>query len=82
MVGGGRIRHLGGMTTNAPLTRASDDKKLTGVAGGLARYFGVDPILFRVGFAVTALCSGAGLLAYLILALLMPSDAPATSAVA
>lgn len=50
---------------------------LAGVAGGLGRHFGLDPVLFRVGFAVLALFGGSGLLLYVLLALLVPSDAPA-----
>jgi phage shock protein C len=57
-----------------PLTRSSTDKKLTGVSGGLAAYFGVDPLLVRIGFVVTTLFSGAGLLAYLVMLVLVPSD--------
>jgi phage shock protein C len=57
------------------LTRSTTDSKLTGVAGGLGEYFDVDPILFRVGFAVSALFSGAGLVAYLVLMVLMPKHA-------
>ncbi|MCH8108410.1 MAG: PspC domain-containing protein, partial [Chloroflexi bacterium] len=34
----------------------STDKKLFGVAGGVAEYFDIDPILVRVGFVV--LCVG------------------------
>jgi phage shock protein PspC (stress-responsive transcriptional regulator) len=37
-----------------------------GVAGGLGEYFGVDPVLFRVLFAVGAFFGGAGILAYII----------------
>jgi phage shock protein PspC (stress-responsive transcriptional regulator) len=44
------------------------------VGGGLGRYFGVDPILFRIGFAVAALAGGAGLLAYFALWLLVPDE--------
>jgi phage shock protein C len=66
---------------NKTLTRSSTDTKIAGVAGGLAEYFDVDPVLFRVGFAVSALFSGAGLVAYLVLLLLMPK-ASATPAIA
>lgn len=37
---------------------------VAGVAGGLSEYFGVDPVLFRILFAVTAFFGGAGLVAY------------------
>lgn len=70
------------MTTDTPhtnrpriLTRSTSDKKLGGVAGGLGAYFAVDPILFRIGFAVATLLSGAGALAYLALLLFLPTDA-------
>jgi phage shock protein C len=67
------------MTTNAPhttrrLSRSTSDKKLGGVAGGLAAYFSVDPLLFRLGFAVATLFSGAGALAYLGLLAFLPTD--------
>ena len=57
-----------------PLTRSATDKKIGGVAGGLAAHLGVDPVLVRVGFAVSILFSGAGLLAYLAMLALVPSD--------
>ena len=63
------------------LTRSTSDKQLTGVSGGLAAYLGVDPVLVRVGFVVTTLASGIGLLAYLALLLLVPSDDAATGRV-
>lgn len=58
------------------LTRASSDKLLGGVAGGLGRYFSIDPIIFRIGFVVAAFVGGAGVLAYLAAWLLVPSDEP------
>src|SRR5882757_3256848 len=48
------------------LLRRSDNRVAAGVAGGLGEYFGVDPVLFRVLFAVTAFFGGAGILAYII----------------
>ena len=56
------------------LTRSTSDKKLSGVAGGLARYFDVDPLLVRVGFAVSLLFSGVGAIVYLTLLALLPTD--------
>jgi phage shock protein C len=58
-------------TAPRPLTRSTTDKPLTGVAGGLGEYFSVDPKLVRVGFVVTTLLSGAGLIAYLALLIAM-----------
>ena len=47
---------------------------ISGVAGGLGEYFGVDPVLFRVGFVAATLLSGVGALAYLALVLLVKTD--------
>ena len=57
------------------LTRTRDDRMIAGVAAGLGRHFELDPLLFRVGFAVLTLFGGSGLLLYVLLALLVPSDA-------
>ncbi len=56
------------------LLRSSSDRVLVGVAGGLGRYFGVDPLIFRIGFAVSLFFGGAGGLAYLLLAIFVPTD--------
>ena len=56
----------------------SNDKKLFGVAGGLAEYFDTDPTVVRVGFVVLCfICAIVGLIGYAALAFLMPT--PATS---
>ena len=55
--------------------RKSEDKKLAGVAAGLAEYFGIDPTLIRIGFVIGTIASGGPfLLAYIILAFVMPSE--------
>jgi phage shock protein PspC (stress-responsive transcriptional regulator) len=56
------------------LTRSGSDAVIGGVAGGLGRYFGVDPILFRIGFVVLSFIGAVGVLAYLILLAFVPSD--------
>jgi phage shock protein PspC (stress-responsive transcriptional regulator) len=61
----------------AHLTRSTTDRKLGGVAGGLAEYFRIDPLLVRIGFAVSVLFSGAGILAYLALLAFVPAAATA-----
>jgi phage shock protein PspC (stress-responsive transcriptional regulator) len=53
--------------------RSTNDRKIAGVAGGLGRTFGVDPVLFRVGFAILAF-TGFGLLLYVLGWLLLPAD--------
>ncbi|WP_084286148.1 PspC domain-containing protein [Solirubrobacter soli] len=56
------------------LTRSTTDKHVWGVAGGLGRYFGIDPVIVRVAFAAATLVSGIGLIAYVALRLLLPTD--------
>lgn len=60
--------------------RSRSDSKVAGVAGGLAHYLGVDPILFRVGFVALTILGGVGILAYSLLWLLLPADGDEVSA--
>ena len=53
------------------LYRSETDKKIAGVCGGLAEYLNVDPTIIRLIWALVA-PSGAGILAYLIAALVIP----------
>jgi phage shock protein PspC (stress-responsive transcriptional regulator) len=57
-----------------PLLRSKDNRKIWGVAGGLAEHVGFDPTLVRVFFVITLFFGGAGLLAYLVLAVALPED--------
>lgn len=59
------------------LYRSSSNKVIAGVCGGLGEYFNVDPIWFRVLFAIGLIPGGIpGLLPYLVLWLLMPKPGP------
>lgn len=53
------------------LMRSTGDRKIGGVAGGMAEYFGVDATLVRVAWVV-AILSGFGVLAYIILWIVLP----------
>lgn len=55
------------------LTR-SRNKKVSGVAGGIAEYFNIDPTLVRIAFVVGLIASGGPpvILAYIIMAIVMP----------
>ena len=55
------------------LFKSENDKKIFGVCGGIAEYFDVDPTLVRLIWVIITLCGGAGLLAYIIGAFIMPS---------
>lgn len=62
------------------LTR-SRNKKVSGVAGGIAEYFSIDPTLVRIAFVVGLIASGGPpvILAYIIMAIVMPE--PETDAI-
>ena len=56
------------------LYKIKEGKKVCGVCGGLAEFFGIDPTLVRVGWLILTVCSNApGLLAYFICAAIMPT---------
>src|SRR3954471_3427467 len=61
--------------TSRKLSRSTSDKYVSGVAGGLGRYFGIDATLFRVAFGVSMFFGGIGIVAYLALAAFVPTDA-------
>lgn len=50
------------------------NKKIAGVCGGLGEYFGIDPTLIRLGWVLFSLLGGSGVLAYIIAAIIMPSE--------
>src|SRR5262249_42461362 len=50
------------------------DRILAGVAGGLGRYFDLNPTFFRIGFVVLTLLGGAGVLVYLAAVLVIPDE--------
>lgn len=57
------------------LYRVEEGKMVSGVCGGLARYFGVDPTIVRLVWAAVAIASvGTGLIAYLAAATIIPKD--------
>ena len=61
--------------TRPRLTRSVTDKKIAGVCGGLAEYFGVDTTPIRVLWIVLSILPGAivgGLLVYLAAWILIP----------
>ena len=56
------------------LYRSKTDKKIAGICGGLAKYLNIDVTLIRVLWAVVSICAGAGLLAYIICAFVIPEE--------
>lgn len=55
------------------LRRVVEGRKIGGVAGGVARYFDVDPVIVRVAFAVTGFFF-VGIVVYAALWLIVPED--------
>lgn len=56
------------------LERSRTDRKIAGVAGGLGRYLGVDPLVIRVVLVALAIFGGSGLLLYGLGWLLVPYE--------
>jgi phage shock protein PspC (stress-responsive transcriptional regulator) len=56
------------------LRRITVDRKVGGVAGGIARHLDIDPLVVRVTFVVLTLFGGAGLVMYAAGWLLLPED--------
>jgi len=58
------------------LYRSRDDKWVSGVLGGVAKYFSVDSLLLRLGYLALAFLVnfGTALVAYIVLAVVMPEE--------
>jgi phage shock protein PspC (stress-responsive transcriptional regulator) len=56
------------------LERSRSNRKIAGVAGGLAQYFDLDPVIYRVGFIILTLLGGSGLLLYAAAWLILPDE--------
>lgn len=58
------------------LYRSSTDKKLCGVCAGVANYFGWDPTIVRVIYALLAICTTGFpfVVLYIVLAFVMDED--------
>lgn len=53
------------------LKKSATDRKICGVCGGIAEYLNVDSTVIRL-LAVLLLCTGSGLIAYIVAAVIMP----------
>jgi phage shock protein PspC (stress-responsive transcriptional regulator) len=72
---------MAGVSSVWTIRRSTSDVKVAGLCGGIARQWGVDPVLVRVGFALLALSGGVGLVLYLAGWLLLPADGRDTAPV-
>lgn len=50
------------------------ERRITGVCGGIAKFFSLDPTVIRVVFAILALCGSTGIILYIVLSLIIPED--------
>ncbi|MGB9376826.1 MAG: PspC domain-containing protein, partial [Mycobacteriales bacterium] len=66
-------------TPGRRLTRSRDQRVIAGVCGGLGRYCGVDPLLFRIGLVVLVFFGGVGAVIYVAAWLFLPADGDAVS---
>lgn len=58
----------------ARLRRSRTDRKVSGVAGGIARHLDIDPLLVRVGFVILTFFGGGGLILYGVAWVLVPEE--------
>lgn len=56
------------------LYRSKKNRVIAGIAGGLGEYFDIDPVLVRVVFLGVTVLGGAGVLVYLLMWLIIPSE--------
>ncbi len=56
------------------LLRSRNERMIGGVAGGLASYFGIDPLIVRVALIALTLFNGLGTIIYVTLWLLVPNE--------
>jgi phage shock protein C len=56
------------------LYRSRSDRMLLGVAGGMARYLDIDPAVVRIVWALLVIAGGAGLLLYVVAAIVIPEE--------
>jgi phage shock protein PspC (stress-responsive transcriptional regulator) len=80
------ISARGGLSIRGPrpgarLYKSRTDKWVDGVLGGLGEYLGVDPVVLRLAFIVLVLAGwGALILAYIVLAIVVPREPAGTGA--
>ncbi|MFQ9064953.1 MAG: PspC domain-containing protein [Eubacterium sp.] len=56
------------------LYKSTTDRKLCGVCAGIANYLNIDPTVVRLLWALITFLGGAGLIAYIVCALVIPDE--------
>ncbi len=62
---------------NHRLYRCNHDRRIAGVASGLAQYLDIDPTVVRIAWVLSFFLGGIGLLLYIVMAIIVPVE-PAT----
>jgi len=62
------------MEQTKKLYRSRTDKMIGGVSGGLATYFDIDVVIFRLLFVLLVLFGGGGLIAYIVMWIVVPPE--------
>lgn len=56
------------------LYKSSENRMICGVCGGIGEYFNIDPTVVRLAWAIFCLLGGSGVLAYILAAIIIPSN--------
>ena len=60
---------------NKRLYKVEHGKMIDGVCGGVGEYFSIDPTIVRLAWVLFCVLGGSGVLAYIIAAIIIPSEA-------
>ncbi len=56
------------------LYRSRRNNMISGVCGGIAEYFDIDPTLVRLGWVLFSALGGSGILAYVVCCIVIPKS--------
>jgi phage shock protein C len=56
------------------MRRSKKERMVSGVCGGIAEYFFIDPVIVRGAFVLLGLFNGIGIILYIALAIIMPEE--------
>ncbi|MFC1750749.1 PspC domain-containing protein [Pseudomonadota bacterium] len=55
------------------LIRSKSNRLIAGIAGGIAEYFDIEPVIVRIAFLILAFLQGVGILLYIVMWFIIPS---------
>lgn len=68
------VREITLLLLNNNMKRDISNQVIAGVCAGLGKNMGIDPLLIRLAFVLATLAGFSGLIVYIVLWLLMPSE--------